>query len=57
MAEILTFITCEEGTTALEYGVMAALIAAVIVFAITALGIKLQGIFSNAESQIPALGS
>lgn len=37
----------EEGATAIEYGLMAALIAAVIISVVTALGSKVLGLFST----------
>lgn len=42
----------ETGATAVEYGIMVALIAAVIVVAVTALGNHLSTIFSNACATI-----
>jgi pilus assembly protein Flp/PilA len=42
----------DEGATAVEYGLMVALIAAVIVVAVTALGGKLTGIFNSVTSAI-----
>ncbi|MDT7040999.1 Flp family type IVb pilin [Candidatus Nitronereus thalassa] len=38
MVQILKFLTDEEGATALEYGLLAALIAAAIVASVTNLG-------------------
>lgn len=42
----------EEGATAVEYGLMVALIAAVIVVAVTALGGKLNTLFTSITSSI-----
>ena len=42
----------DEGATAVEYGLMVALIAAVIVLAVTALGGKLNTIFTNVTTAI-----
>jgi pilus assembly protein Flp/PilA len=42
----------DRGATAVEYGLMVALIAAVIVVAVTALGGKLNGIFSSISSSV-----
>jgi pilus assembly protein Flp/PilA len=42
----------DEGATAVEYGLMLALIAAVIVVAITTLGSTLLGIFNNVVGAI-----
>ena len=43
----------EEGATAIEYGLLAALIAAVIISAVTALGTKLNVIFTDVNSKLP----
>jgi pilus assembly protein Flp/PilA len=37
----------EQGATAVEYGLMVALIAAVIVVTVTALGLRLDAIFAD----------
>jgi pilus assembly protein Flp/PilA len=42
----------EKGATAVEYGLMVALIAVVIVVAVTALGSKLSGLFTSVTSSI-----
>jgi pilus assembly protein Flp/PilA len=42
----------DRGATAVEYGLMVALIAAVIVAAVTALGVKLNTIFTNVTTAI-----
>jgi pilus assembly protein Flp/PilA len=42
----------DEGATAVEYGLMVSLIAAVIVGVVAALGLKLQTIFSGVTSVI-----
>jgi pilus assembly protein Flp/PilA len=44
--------TRDEGATAVEYGLMVALIAVVIVVAVTALGSKLSGLFTSVTSSI-----
>ena len=49
---ITTFIRDEEGATAVEYGLMAALIAAVIVGVVTTLGKTLSGVFSDINTQL-----
>ena len=43
----------ESGATAIEYGLIAALIAAVIVTAVGAIGGKLQTTFENIETKLP----
>lgn len=50
---ITTLIRDEEGATALEYGLIAALIAAVIVVSVTALGKKVDTTFSTIEKAMP----
>jgi pilus assembly protein Flp/PilA len=42
----------ERGATAVEYGLMVALIAAVIVLAVTALGGKLKTIFNGISTSV-----
>jgi pilus assembly protein Flp/PilA len=46
--------TREQGATAVEYGLMVALIAAVIIVAVMALGNKLSGLFNSVQNDIPA---
>ena len=43
----------EKGATAVEYGIMVALIAAVIIVAVTALGVKLNTLFQGVTSKLP----
>ncbi|MDQ1652697.1 MAG: Flp/Fap pilin component [Cryptosporangiaceae bacterium] len=42
----------DEGATAVEYGLMIALVAAVIVVAVTALGGTLTGIFNSVTAKL-----
>ena len=44
----------EQGATAVEYGIMVALIAVAIIVAVQALGGTLSGLFDNVEGQLPA---
>ena len=44
--------TREQGATAVEYGLMVALIAVVIIVAVTALGSKLSGLFTSITSSL-----
>jgi pilus assembly protein Flp/PilA len=55
--QVLGFMNDEEGATAIEYGLLAALIAAVIVGIVGTLGTTLQGVFTNIDNQIGAGGS
>ena len=50
----LSFCKDESGATAIEYGLIAALIAVVLVTALTALGGKLQTTFGKIESALPS---
>jgi pilus assembly protein Flp/PilA len=49
---ITTFLGNEEGATAVEYGLMTALIAAVIIVAVTAIGANMSAIFQNIADTI-----
>jgi pilus assembly protein Flp/PilA len=44
----------DEGATAVEYGLMAALIAVVIIGTVTALGTRLDGVFGTVRDALPA---
>ncbi|MBF0480429.1 MAG: Flp family type IVb pilin [Desulfovibrionaceae bacterium] len=52
MLYIGNFFRDEEGATAVEYGLLAALIAAVIIAAVTLLGTNLTAIFNNVANTI-----
>jgi pilus assembly protein Flp/PilA len=49
---INTFIRDEEGASAVEYGLLAALIAAVIVTAVTSLGTTLKDTFTKVATDV-----
>lgn len=51
---IMNLIRNEEGATALEYGLLAALIAGVIVAAVTALGGAVEGTLSSLATTMSA---
>ena len=51
---IKEFIKNDEGVTAIEYGLIAALIAVVIVVAITAIGTRLNVAFTKVQNALPA---
>ncbi len=51
---ITNFIRDEEGATAVEYGLMAALIAAVIIGVVTTLGKNLSTVFNSIAEQVKA---
>ena len=44
----------EGGATAIEYGLIAALIAVAIVAVLTTLGPKLAGVFTKVQTSLPA---
>ena len=62
MLFILTFVQSrlatlksdERGATAVEYGLMVALIAVVIIAAVTLIGTRLNGIFESVRDALPA---
>ena len=53
MARILSLWHDEDGATAVEYGLLAALIAAVMIASVTALGDKVQGTFAKVAAAMP----
>ena len=44
----------DRGATAVEYGLLVALIAVVIIVGVTLLGSKLNSLFSNVSTKLPA---
>jgi pilus assembly protein Flp/PilA len=52
--QVMRFVNDEEGATAIEYGLLAALIAAVIVTAVTAVGTSLSGTFNPIAGSVAA---
>jgi pilus assembly protein Flp/PilA len=52
MDKLMNFLKDEEGATAVEYGLMVALIAIVIIIAVTFLGASLNNIFSEVGSAV-----
>lgn len=53
LTRLLQLTRDDEGATALEYGLIAALIAGVIVIAVTALGTKVSGTFDTITKAMP----
>jgi pilus assembly protein Flp/PilA len=49
---IKQFLNDESGATAIEYGLIAALIAVVIIGAVSAVGTNLQGTFNNIANNV-----
>jgi pilus assembly protein Flp/PilA len=53
MSKLLSNFLCDEsGATAIEYGLIAALIAVVIITAITAVGTKISATFTTVSSNL-----
>ncbi len=57
MKELVKFLKGEEGATAVEYGLMVALIAAVIITAVSLLGTNLNLKFEDVADKVGAAGS
>jgi len=51
-AGILNFLRDEDGATAVEYGIMVALIAVVIIVAVTAVGQNLSALFNRVAAAL-----
>ncbi len=54
MKKLLRFLKDEEGVTAIEYGLIAALIAVVIIVSVTLVGTSLVGIFNTIAKELNA---
>lgn len=52
MQAIKNFINDEAGVTAIEYGLIAALIAVVIITAVTAVGVDVTAVFNKVATSI-----
>lgn len=52
MKALLNFIKDEEGVTAIEYGLIAALIAVVIIAAVTLVGTELRAVFTAVSTAL-----
>lgn len=50
---ISRFASDESGATAIEYGLIAALVAVVLVSALSTMGTKLSGTFATVSSKLP----
>ncbi len=57
MKKLFAFFKDEEGATAVEYGLMVALIAAVIIVSVTLLGTNLSTKFDAVADSVGAAGS
>ena len=54
MSHVMQFVRDEEGATALEYGLLAALIAAAIVGAVTSFGTTVRDTFDSIAASMQA---
>ncbi len=52
MKTIARFLANEDGATAIEYGLIAALIAVVVIGAVTAVGTNLSSTFTNVSTSV-----
>ena len=52
MKKLMRFFKDEDGVTAVEYGIMLALIAGVIIVAVTAIGTNLSTTFSTMATKV-----
>jgi pilus assembly protein Flp/PilA len=52
MKKFMRFIKEEDGVTAIEYGLIAALIAVVIITAVTLVGTNLNGTFGRVSTEL-----
>ncbi len=57
MKKLMRFLKDEDGVTAIEYGLIAALIAVVIIVAVTAVGGSLRGTFETIDTAISGAGA
>ena len=53
MEKLIRFLKDEDGVTAIEYGLIAALIAVVIIVAVTMVGEKVSGTFQLVGDTLP----
>jgi pilus assembly protein Flp/PilA len=51
---VRNFLADEQGATAIEYGLLAALISVVIIAAVTTVGTNLKGIFTTIATKLAA---
>ncbi len=53
MKKLIRFLKDEDGVTAIEYGLIAALIAVGIIASVTAVGLKLKKTFTAVDTALP----
>ena len=56
MEKLMNFLKDEEGATAVEYGIMVALIAIVIIVAVALVGTRLRNVFDNVAADLDTVG-
>ncbi len=56
MEKLMRFLKDEDGVTAIEYGLIASLIAVVIIAATTAVGTNLNGVFQYVADSLTTTG-
>jgi pilus assembly protein Flp/PilA len=56
MKRLIRFLKEEEGVTAIEYGLIAALIAVAIIAGVTLVGTNLNTTFNNVAAELPPGG-
>ncbi len=57
MKKLMRFLKDEDGVTAIEYGLIAALIAVVIIVAVTLVGTSLNQIFGRISTELQTAAS
>ena len=57
MKKLMRFLKDEDGVTAIEYGLIAALIAVVIIVAVTAVGASLKTTFETVQGALDGAGA
>ncbi len=57
MKKLMRFLKDEDGVTAIEYGLIAALIAVVIIVAVTLVGTSLNQIFGRVSTELQTAAS
>lgn len=56
-AKLMKFLRDEDGVTAIEYGLIAGLVAIAIILALTTLGTDLSGLFGRISGKLSTVGS
>jgi len=57
MSKIIRFFKDEQGATAVEYAIMVALIAAVIIAAVRLIGTNTNNVFTNVATEVGTVGT